>query len=275
MNPDTVGELVRLLIVLIVIIALVFYILRQQEKGRIVRAITAKEHDNADMDAEDMRRTIEGLTATVTTLGRQLEDALRRVRTLEADNGRLQARVSELESQVKNGGKQPVNCLPPIPLEVIVGTDMSFFERDRAALRRAGVAFRRITNATQATIKAELRRRRQDNSASPWWLISAHAGEQGVELVDGIAPPSFWNDVMNGVQLVVLAACKASTTADDLAGLVDTVIWFHESVENRDAADFNYALFRRLITGMLVDQAFAEAVREVPSVAEFVDIRHS
>lgn len=263
MDVSNIWELVRLVVVVGLMSALFFW---SQKRPPV---------DNGD---GNQMRTIRELNTTVNTLARQLDDSAQRMHLLELDNTALKAdnkalteRVKELES--KSAIVQTL--LPVVPLAVIVGGDEALFERDRAALRRAGIGFRRVLNATQPLIRSELRRRRQAGDVSPWWLIAAHAGPQGVQLADGIAPPGFWHEVLEGVSLVVLAACEGSTTADELAGLVDTVIWFQDKVLITDAADFTYALFRRLITGMQVDTAYAEAVREVPGVAEFVDLRHS
>lgn len=259
-------EIARLLLVMGVMGGLVLWVQRHPPQMRITAQARAGGGANE-------RQTIEELTATVNTLGRQLDEANKRIRAVEEENAGFKLRIAELETQVALANK-PLP-LPAIPLEVIAGGDRALFERDRAALRRAGVAFRRVMDATQATLRAELRRRRQDGTLPPWWLISAHAGPQGVLLKDGLAGPAFWHEIFDGVRLVVLAACEGNTTADELAGLVETVVWFQEAVENQDAADFVYAFFRRLVNGLDVDRAFAEATRECPQVCEFVDLRHS
>lgn len=261
--PISSGTLVELIMVVAFIVGGTLYI-RQRAR------LPVTYHENS----VDMRRTINDLTATVNTLRRQLDEADRRIRALEAENVRLETRVGELETQL---GQPVTTPMPTKPLLVISGTSATF-ERDRAALRRANVPFHRLTQATQNSIRAEMRRRRQDGTLYPWVLISAHAGPDGILLADGIAPPAFWHEVLEGIQVVVLACCAASTTADELAGLVDCVIWFTEGVGNEDAADWSYAFWRRLygegqvrMTPLL---AYTAALRDVPQVAEFVDLRH-
>lgn len=258
-------EIVRLVVVAGVMGGLFFYIQRKQ---------TTNGHTTRQMAVSSQAQ----LQDVVNTLAEQLGETSRRLHLVELDNQALKAENVTLKTRIDElEGKNKILTvlLPVVPLAVVVGADTSLFERDRAALRRAGIAFRRVMNATQKLIRAEVRRRRQNGDVPPWWVISAHAGPEGVLLTDGIAPPSFWHEVLEGVSLVVLAACEGSNIADELAGLVDTVIWFQEEVGIVEAADFNYALFRRLVTGKAVDTAFAEAVREVPAVAEYVDIRHS
>lgn len=222
-----------------------------------------------------MASTMADLSATINTLRRQLDAADQRIQALEAENRGLAQRVAELEVQVRAAPAQSAVALPAKPLLVISGGDAALFERDRAALRRADLPFQRLVNAAQPSVVAEFRRRRQDNSLYPWVLVSAHAGPLGIQLADGIAPPAFWHNVLDGVRVIVLAVCAASPVADELAGLVETVIWFTEGVPNEDAADFNYAFWRRLRGGSTARAAFAEALREVPQVAEYVDIRTS
>lgn len=226
------------------------------------------------------------LKATVNTLRRQLDSAEQRIRVLETENATLRDKVISLEKALQDKIAELAamvateaerirrNSAPPVrPLLVIVGTEQKFFERDRSALRRAGVPFMRLSEATKESVRAELRRRRQAGDLYPWVLISAHGGPPGIELSDGIAGPEFWGSNLDGVQVVLLASCSSDTTADDLAGLVDCVVWFKESVGNQDAADFSYAFWRRMVAGAQPRVAFAESLHEVPAVAEFVDIR--
>lgn len=260
-NIDNLTILVGLLLFLAVGF---WYVLRHPPRFAL-QALTPQEDVT-------MQQSIKDLTATVNTLRRQLDASDQRIQQLEVENVVLKQRIAELETQLKIA---PLPVLPPKPLLIISGNDMQIFERDRAAIRRAEVLFHRLIRATQASIAAELRRRRQDNTLYPWILVSAHAGPEGIELSDGIAPPEFWHNVLDGVKVIVLATCSSSTVADELAGLVDTVVWFSEDVETQQAADFNYAFWRRMKMAANTHVVFADALREVPGVAEFVDIRTS
>jgi len=166
--------------------------------------------------------------------------------------------------------------VPPIkPLLLIGGTDKDLINRDRQALRRAKIKFQRLTNATKQDIIAELRRRRQDDTLYWWLVISAHAGPEGILLADGIAGPEFWAEQLVGIELVLLAACASATTADELAGMVNVVIYFTEDIERQAASDFIYAFMRQVADGEIPVNAYRHALDEVPQVSEFVDIRTS
>jgi len=273
MNVDAfVPQLVELLLVIAVCAGVVLYVKRQP--ARFARS-----------PEDDMRQTIADLSATVNTLRRQLDEADRNIRLLQEENARLKARVSELEGQM-HPAKPPVaesDPWPPKWLLAVSGGEDRFFDRDRASLNRAHVPFHRLRRATRRAMQEELRRRRQDDTLYPCILVSAHAGPEGVLLIDGIVGPDFWREHLTGVTFVLLAACEGSTTADELAGLVERVVWFSEEVPNQAAADFVYAFFRRLVEKAAVDtpteedfdRAYADALREVPAVAEYVDIRRS
>jgi hypothetical protein len=260
------AETLRLLIVVSTMTILLVSVYWRRNNGAGLRPLPVTTESGANV-----QQTIADLTATVNTLRRQLDDSDRRIVALENENKVLASRIKELEAKEK----QSLPILPPKPLWIIGGGDESIFARDQAALMRARVPFQRTRKATTKSILEEMRRRRLDGTMYLWVILSSHAGPEGIELCDGIAPPDFWREALTGIEVVMLAACSASTTADELAGLVKRVIYFTEDVANQDAADMNYAFWRRMLLGINVDQAYAEAVREVPAVASFVDIRRS
>lgn len=189
-------------------------------------------------------------------------------------------RISALEA------RQTSSELPPLvkPLLLICGTDARVVDRDRHALNRAGVRFQRILAATKPLVQSEIRRRVQDGTLYCWLHISAHGGPEGVLLADGMADADYWHETLAGlgrtrtvgtrISCIFLASCSSNEIADELAGLVGTVIVFGESVPNEAAADFTYAFWKRMIAGRTPDQGYSEALGDVPSVSEYVDIRH-
>lgn len=158
------------------------------------------------------------------------------------------------------------------PLVLVCGDDPAVIELDRQALRRTGILYQRIMPATKKKVEEDFRRRRQDQTLYRWVHVSAHANEEGVELADGIAEPSWWNGNLDGIEVVFLAACKTGAVADALAGLV-TVVFVLEDIESQDAADFTYAFWKRMKEHGNPTRAFRQATTEVPQVAEFTDIR--
>ena len=203
----------------------------------------------------------------------KIADLEKRVRWLLDELEQADARIRELEK----GQVQPSHrndTIPTKPLLLVCGPDTSLCDIDRQALRRVGVSFQRLHMATKQSVENELRRRRHDNTLYPWLHVTAHAGEDGILLADGIAPPAYWNDMLPGVQVVFLAACQTAAVADALAGMV-TVIYVLEDIDNRDASDFTYAFWRRMREHGDPQRAYRQAVVEAPQIAEFTDIRRS
>ena len=188
-----------------------------------------------------------------------------RIAWLWAELQKAQARIQELEK-----GNETNELIKPLLL--ICGPDNHICDSDRHALRRANISFQRLLEATREKVMAELRRKRESGELYPWLHITAHAIEDGIALLDGIAPPSFWNEALDGVEVVVLAACKSVKVADALAGMV-TVIYITEDIGDRDASSFTYAFWRRMREHHDPEKAYRQAIREATQVAEFTDIR--
>jgi hypothetical protein len=205
---------------------------------------------------------------------------------------RYKARIDELEKQVKfllneltkaNGKIQELekstavlrqSAAVPARVLLICGNDDRFCSSDRQSLRRANVSFERLTGATKERIRAELRRKREDGR--PWRMaqISSHAGDTGIQLADGqLADPAWWNETLEGFICVVLAACQTMTVADAVAGLVRYVIAIREDIDNADAAEFTFSFWRGVVDGLLIPEAFEQALRETPQLAEYIVLR--
>jgi hypothetical protein len=189
-----------------------------------------------------------------------------RVAWLWGELQKAQAHSQELEK----GSKQEEGLVKPLLL--ICGPDNTLCNSDRHALRRAQVSFQRILEATKEAVRRELQRKREAGEIYPWIHITAHATEEGIGLMDGIAPPGFWNEVLDGVEVVFLAACKTSRVADELAGMV-TVVYISEDIGDRDASSFTYAFWRRMREHRDPVEAYRRAITEATQVAEFTDIR--
>lgn len=160
------------------------------------------------------------------------------------------------------------------PLMLICGDDEEMCNNDRQALRRAGIAFQRLAHASKRVVEDELRRRRQDNTLYRWVHVTAHAGPLGIQLASELADPSWWGRTFDGIEVMFLAACETSTVADELAGMM-TVIFMQQEVNERDAADFTYAFWSQMAERKTPIEAYRNALRTVPAVAEFVDFRRN
>src|SRR3990167_7378492 len=204
---------------------------------------------------------------------RKVEELEERVKWLLEELQLAKGRIRELEKAQQTPAPKAATT-PAKPLLFVCGPDNRLCEIDRQALRRTGISFQRLYDATKTMISDELRRHRQDDNLYPWLHITAHANEEGIQLADGLAPPAFWNDILSGVQVVFLAACQTANVADALAGMV-TVVYVLEDIDNRDASDFTYAFWRRMREHGDPVQAYRQAVVEAPQIAEFTDIRRS
>lgn len=188
---------------------------------------------------------------------------------------------NELERQLRDAlntiPKQiTISAVTPLikPLLLICGPDNNLCLADRTALRRAGIAFHRLINASRDDVENELRRRRQDNTLYPWVHVTAHAGKEGVLLADGLADADWWSDTFDGVEVLFLASCTSSAVADKLAGMM-AVVYMQEDVKSADAADFTYAFWSSMAVKNDPLEAYRQALRAVPAVAEFVDFRRN
>lgn len=191
----------------------------------------------------------------------QLQEAGVRIRGLELELGQF------------TRGETPMQPLPAKPLLIVCGMDNAMCDNDRAALRRAGVSFQRLYQASEAVITDELRRRRQDGTLYPWIHVTAHADDTGIHLGPRPLSGKWWREQLSGVSVVFLAACRTSKVADEIAGIVTVIYVNNEDIDSRDASDFTYAFWRRMIEHGDPKRAYRQAIMEVPQVAEFTDIR--
>lgn len=212
-------------------------------------------------------------------------DGLRREheRSLAGQQQELQKRIDWLLGQIQDdgvkiklleaqSGTSAIALTIAKPLLLICGDVSQFCTADRMAIRKAGVPFHRIIESTKQKIDDEFRRRRADNTLYKWVHISSHAGANGIQLVDGLAGADWWNDLLEGVQVIFLAACKTVEIADALAGMC-TVVSTTEEIEDKHAADFTYIFWRQMKEHGRPERAYQEALLAVPQVAEFTDIR--
>jgi hypothetical protein len=180
---------------------------------------------------------------------------------------------NEIDALKKNTTAYRQITAPPARILLICGGDDRFCNADRQALRRAGVSFERLVNATKDSVRQELRRKREDGN--PWKRIhiSSHANDQGIALADGVADPDWWNETLNGVAGIVLAACQTMTVADAIAGLVPYVVAIREDINNQDASQFVFSFWRAVADGLSFPEAFERALSETPQVSEFAVLR--
>ena len=219
-----------------------------------------------DREAQLVERVSE-LQATVDTLLIKLNDAQREIE-------RLRARVTELEVAQRREVPEGHELRPAKPL-LLAQCNTLFGEDDAQALRRAGIPFHRLANATSTDFDRYLQACRQDGT-TPWWVvISAHMGPDGVRFADGVKGVAWLSQRIRGVRVLMLAGCENEEVAAQLvgSGMAKHVIGVYERIDSTNAQDLNYAFWSRIWRGASVPDAFAGALEECPQVSEFVQMR--
>lgn len=184
-----------------------------------------------------------------------------------------------LDKLAKNTGVVPE--LPQTPEQVssftrpvlLVYGDNSFGETDRNAMRRAGISFFRLVSSNLEDLRSELHRRRSDGRMYDVVHISAHGGSGQINLDNVLVSGTELSDVLSNVRCVFLGTCSNQEVADKLVGIVRYVITVYEEIKSSDAADFTYEFYKRYKHSLDVESSFVEALRVMPHVSEFVDLR--
>lgn len=200
-----------------------------------------------------------------------LAEMERRLRPLWSEVDDVQRRLDNIvdEAEQRRGTSVAINASTIL---LICGNEM-FCETDRHALRRANVDYQRLRSATKADVSAELQRARENHDPYRLIHISAHASPEGILLGDDLAEPGWWNDHLDGVHLLVLAVCQGTAIADQLAGLVDVVVSVRDGIDNQLAGEFTYVFWAGVGEGRDPREAYRQARKRLPAIAEHVSIR--
>jgi ATP/maltotriose-dependent transcriptional regulator MalT len=247
------------------IAALLWLALRSERSTR--RSETRKER--SDVQAE--RITI--LENTVNTLLLKLNDAQREIDTLRQQLNTANQRIAELEVNLRMpGGTTEPFKRPAKPL-LLVQCNQLFGEDDALAIRRIGIPFHRLKDATSADFDRYLQAGRQDHT-TPWWCqISAHMDAKGIQFLDGVKDKTWLSQRIRGIRILVLAGCANEEVGAQLVGLARHVVVVYEAIESQYAQDFSFAFWKEISEGAEPADAFARALDECPQVSEFVQMR--
>lgn len=186
-----------------------------------------------------------------------------------------QERIRFLESQLAQYRTDKADGDRPAKPLLLAQCNALFGEDDAQALRRTGIPFHRLANATSVDFDRYLQACRQDGT-TPWWVvISAHMGPAGVQFADGVKGVNWLSQRIRGVRVLMLAGCENEEVAAQLVGsaLAKHVIVIYEKIDTVNAQDLAFAFWSRIWCGAAVPDAFAGALEECPQVSEFVQMR--
>jgi len=243
---------------------IIFIAYRAEMRSRGVNPLESREA-TLERQVKDLRNEVAQLKTTVATLTRQLVEAFEKIRQLESG----QAHLSPYQAEKF-----------PLPeLLVIFGSNTAITARDKSGLGQEGIDFESINKATRGVILEELTGRREDRRKLRWVHISSDAGPQGIALAkeDGtvdIVEPEWWRQSFDDFEVLMIAACRGTRVATQMAGLATWLVYFLEGVDNNDAGAFSGAFWGEVVCGTTPDVAYAKARQRVPAVRDFVRLRH-
>jgi len=227
--------------------------------------------------ANGLSHEVERLNSTIDTLLKRNDDLLLEIGKLRVDLERTQAELHQALERINVlVGRVSINTQPaPRPAKplLLVMCNTIFGEDDAAAIRRTGIPFHRLRNATSDDFDRYLQGCRQDN-ATPWYVqLSAHMGVEGVQFADTTVSANWLQQRIRGIQVLVMAGCTNERVASQLVGLAQFVVIVYESIDTTNAQDFSYAFWSRIASNSDPVAAFAGALAECPQVSEYVQMR--
>ena len=153
-----------------------------------------------------------------------------------------------------------------------IGSDVAL-NRDLTALRavraQTGMQFIHIPDATFAKLKSQLYQQRASGHRYNLHM-AVHSGEQGIELGGVIVDAVALSEILEGVQVLMIAGCESAEVAD-LLGVVPFVVSFTEQVSHEAASELCKNFWMEIGQGGTPERALREALRlSPPNVSEFV-----
>lgn len=165
---------------------------------------------------------------------------------------------------------QPDTALPI--LIAAIGQDAAL-SLDLAALRavrtQTGLEFTRIQDATIAKLKVALDRERSHGRKVNVHL-AVHSSPAGVELGGQVIDAAALSEILDGVQVLLIAGCESAQVGDFL-GVVPFVVSLSEVVSHPDAAIFARQFWTGIGKGLTTARALSYALERAPSgMSEYV-----
>lgn len=249
---DILGWLAVLLLIAFTLVLMRFLWFRAKRGTTNIETIIIQEIDRLDRQIQRLNMEIDNLRAERARLVRQAQDHARLRRELE-------------EKGVVEPGRVT-------PLVVAIGED-SMLQLDLAVLRavrtHTGMELIRIDDATLGKIKAVLDRLRANGRRANVHL-AVHSDEQGVLLGGEQIDAGDLSEILDGVQVLLIAGCESSRLGDML-GVVPFVISISVEVSHGDASSFTRLFWMEIGKGLDPEEAMKLALDRAPSgMREFV-----
>jgi hypothetical protein len=234
----------------------VFIVLSLRNRSKLLNLLNIEDEQVTKLKQQisEMERKISALEATIQIL----------LKTIPQPNQIIEVNIAEEKAAVRKRVTRPV---------LLVYGEPEFGEEDRTAMRRAGLSFFRLKNASLKTLHDELQRRRSEGTLYDMVHISAHGDLNviglGADNVDG----NDLSNIFSGIRGVFLNTCSNQYIADKLVGVVLYVIVIYDEIPTEVAANFAYEFYKRYAQDMDIEKSFAGALLVMPDVSDFVDLR--
>jgi hypothetical protein len=186
----------------------------------------------------------------------------------------LQARIAELETQL---ARQTTAFAAGLPALLVGVGPQAGLDVDLTALREVQrksngyFRFTRVLPVSYENLKNTLARRREAGNPIRFVHLAVHAGPQGVVFTDGVISGTKLSEVLQDVQVLLLAGCEADQVGD-LLGVVTSVVTLRERVEVGDARAMTVVFWSAIAEGLDAAQAFERVLERCPAVSEFAEL---
>jgi hypothetical protein len=255
----------------ILALAIVLLVVRAQSafRRRWLGMVTSRELESEKKMA-GLRYEIEKLREGLYESSRRESAALLQVNELRMT---VQHLMSELDT-VRQAQTQLSHVVHSRRrLLLVLGADRRFnvdLAAARAVRAKTGLDFIRVHDATADKIQRHLDRARATGNAIDYMHIASHGNDKGIDLGGQLLTWDWLSGVLDGVQVLVVAACESTILADWL-GVVPYVVSVSESVDNEDAGRFSQAFWMEIGRGVAPGEAYDRALARCPAqMREFV-----
>lgn len=235
-----------------------FIILSLRNRSKLLNLLNIEDEQVAKLKQQigELERKIAALEATIQVL----------LNNIPQNNQKqvVEVNISDEKAPTQKRVARPV---------LLVYGEPDFGEEDRTAMRRAGLSFFRLRNASLKSLYDELQRRRSEGTLYDMVHISSHGNLDNIGLGEEVVDGHDLSNIFSGVRGVFLNTCSNQYVADKLVGVVTYVIVIYDEIETGVAANFAYEFYKRYAQDMDIEKAFAGALLVMPDISDFVDLR--